>query len=123
MIDSAAPKCPRCGGPMPAPGFWGICTKCLYDESILAQSETKQKSGWMERKFGDYELIRPLGRGGMGVVYEAVQLNLGRRVALKMILDADGASPEALRRFTLEAETVARLDHPNIVPLYQIGEV
>lgn len=58
----------------------------------------------------------------MGVVYEALQVNLRRPVALKMILDSQAGSPMAHRRFRVEAETAARLDHPNIVPIYEIGE-
>jgi serine/threonine protein kinase len=71
--------------------------------------------------FGGYDLIYELGRGGMGVVYKARQRGLNRIVALKMIL-SDFMSPDALSRFRFEAEALARLNHPNIVQIYEIGE-
>jgi eukaryotic-like serine/threonine-protein kinase len=70
-----------------------------------------------------YEILDRLGEGGMGVVYKARQLGLNRLVALKMIRDGIHARPDLLTRFRIEAEAVARLGHPNVIQIYDIGEV
>jgi tetratricopeptide (TPR) repeat protein/tRNA A-37 threonylcarbamoyl transferase component Bud32 len=69
-----------------------------------------------------YEILGPIGRGGMGVVYKAIQLRLNRIVALKMVLAGEYSTPEALLRFMAEAEAVARLQHPNVVQVFDRGE-
>src|SRR5690606_26650819 len=78
-----------------------------------------RQNGW---RLGDYRLLRVTGQGGMGIVYEAIQESLGRRVAIKILPIANLHEAEALRRFRREARAAANLHHTNIVPIYEIGE-
>ena len=72
-------------------------------------------------RFGDFRIVREIGRGGMAVVYEAAQVSLDRRVALKVLPEVAAIDPRRLLRFQLEAHALACLDHPHIVPVYAVG--
>jgi len=76
-----------------------------------------------DRRFGDYELLERIGRGGMGVVFRARQASLGREVALKFIVGGLAGNPRMVARFLEEARAAARLHHPHIVPVFEVGSV
>jgi predicted Ser/Thr protein kinase len=107
-------NCPRCNTPTPdetLQEFGGVCPKCL-----LSFSEEKDAPA-----FPNLEIVGLLGQGGMGVVYKALQKNLNRTVALKVLSPHLSDDPEFLGRFTREAQALAQLSHPNIVAIHDSG--
>ncbi len=93
------------------------------DSLSLSQDATDAEYSVIGKQLGDYRILQELGRGGMGVVYLAEQVSMGRKVALKMIRSGCLASENDIQRFYIEAQAAGRLKHPSIVQVYQVGEI
>ncbi|MBI4231045.1 MAG: protein kinase [Planctomycetes bacterium] len=120
---SNAYRCKRCGGalqplsvPMDSPGVAGEVSQSASKTPVPASIPSA-------RTLGAYELLEEAGRGGMGIIYKARQTVLNRVVALKLLREGNRSTPDAIRRFRREAESAARLRHPHIVGVHEMGEV
>src|SRR5580765_6064436 len=123
--------CPHCGKPVPPTAPGGVCPECMLKAGLVA--ETEGPAGFTESNpppqpseiaalFPQLQILDCLGRGGMGVVYRARQPRLNRFIALKILARDKEQNGKFAERFAREAQALARLNHPNIVTVYDFGE-
>jgi len=130
-------KCPHCGKAVPLTALGGICPECMLKAGLAAETREIGPGGTVVTKpnpqppprveeiaqhFPQFEILDCLGRGGMGVVYKARQRSLDRVVALKILAPEKEKAPQFAERFSREARTLAKLNHPNIVTVHDFGE-
>ena len=134
-------NCPKCGAALPPNAPAGICPKCLMQAGLAEQNLGRPQANYsaatlehddrfglpdtatLAAQFSDLEISELLGQGGMGAVYRARQTKLDRDVALKIIRPESAGDPSFAERFNREARTLAKLNHPNIVAVYDFGDV
>jgi tetratricopeptide (TPR) repeat protein/predicted Ser/Thr protein kinase len=124
-----ANPCPQCGTPLPTGALAGLCPACLLAQGAADSATGGQTPPFqpppvaeLAAKFPQLEILELIGKGGMGAVYKARQKQLDRLVALKILPPGIGADPAFAGRFAREARALAKLNHPNIVTLYEFGD-